>query len=1404
MSTDPCVCLHLIEWTDSSGDLRDRGKRDFSAKWKGLNEQSLFDVYAVHKCHRYTFHQMDDYPLSEFMKDVEKSDDEIFGNVGAKDHVQSKAFEDRAGKLSLFPSWILNDDVFSIISFIYGVTDFIEKLKPKQSSSIETIRAYVIPRSVVSVYDQSFEFFVDIPSVDKYMMQKESYIYVFRCGSITSSSYTVCDIAMLIQNLYDDIRIIGESRSDIPDDRPMNIGIVFDRRVSNKSENQNLVVFECRDWQSFGELKWNNLIGFDFELDGEGNTKNDGSLVRAYLNFGVRQRVRFYPEFMVSLVPKLFVSPSKMTEYEVIDRLYSSNYKHGWRVHLDDEEFNVIYKAITGHDHETNNYYRPKMADRDTRGRFLEFCKDSFSKKHGNNTFSALRVQLMEQRYDSDAVIQDVLLEDPHTEESSNIKGFLENTGLNALEWNMLRECAFEWEQSRCHSQNVLDIADCVRIQRLISNLRRFHDEKYIISNLNVKQFNLSQIIADFDHLTSVHKMFADPETVRIQQYIVDRCPCQHLNDCVVVNEFRCRRRRNGTNVSAQNRRTSSFCEISPECAVLRDLLHGLHCYLLHQTDELYRLSNEDEESQSRFSSLVKSSKDDEAPLSIDFGESVLQWLPFGMKPKFDTLRDQMVHHDDSDISQETYDLMETECSKKIKNKQFEDYTLDEMVSLKFYSDFTKLCALLRKCHWKSSSLKMRRRYYHWARTLYRSALRHAKPIPLQRGTSNVPSWLYHGLTLLFRMDRECPMYFGPFSTTLSKNVANTFSNQQGLRLHIRSEYGDVMKRCLGIDMRSISTFKHEQEFLLVDQVIPIQSTKVYKAGDEESVNHLLFSLKTRPTQIRDPAAFYRTLGIKFKSDWIEGIAQHEQLHEKTLYDERTIKYRLVYELGINEHFIPRLVLDALKNIFVTENLCISDLTIPRTLHQFRKGDTVQLKWNHQWVPGLISRILSEKLSVKNVVDGHSTFHWLDAEEVAGRLRISFPQQQRFNQYQFTFQNVQDDSRNMMCRFKEFRNFTIPFDDLLSPLPRNVQCIADALESIQIGVAVRDDDWDSVFPIQTVQIPIVSTVVIISKNAESFRIARFINMIRHKGRNGGNLSVVSSSSIVIEESGGLNGSECGLQRGSKHKDPPLLKYGRYTGSQHDEKRDTESTEGAGGGVLILSAKQSVVNNGVLLCEPSKGGLFSGGSICILSAGSFVNGGRISCGEDGIIRILCTEFVNRGLMTPAPFIQINDGQSVGFGFKALAPELKGKRMKLSVVEHRGHYDEYHPRNLLESGDGEWYSSSKCGPPNEDWIVFRMDTVRPMFIIGIGIRNHHSGYAIKRISIEGSVDGKAFEHWIQINDIKRKNGLQRFDVDIGSSHYAVANEWKFYKMRILENYGNDKRNYFCEFVMFGVGE
>ena len=747
-------------------------------------------------------------------------------------------------------------------------------------NSLISIKAVIVPDSVVSLYDRTVCIQIGCPTIeDGIKMAKRT---------LPAAMQDVEKIGRIIEGLHAEIGSANDK----------DIVIVVDRSKCTETGAQEIMMFSSNDWK----VDRGHLIGFDFVISDMNVSElaETKPAVKAYLNFGKAQRVRFYPEFMMSVVAKLFLAPPQMTKSEMIQKLYSAEYKKGWRVNLDDEQFDTIYKAITGTDHESNNYYRAKSAKQTEihkKHKFglFEFIQIRCGEEH-SEAIDNLMVYTESNIYDSDAVIEDILDGD-----DSNIKLFMSDIDRKC--WATVKRAVREWKQIECGAENKLSITDCVHTQRLINNLKRFKEFNYFIDAANVEEFDLGQIVRGFDHLISVHNVFKGDDTVRIQRYIAHHIDCDGSDHCVVVDQFRNRERRNEKH-SESNR----IENVSSKCAVLREILCAVHCYLLHRSNELYRLSSENEEAQSKFTSLVKEKEvnedtkddqEDEEPLAIDFGVSVLRWLSFEDEPAFDNLEIEMVQNKDSSVSQQGFDRMVIECAEKIKTEQFGDYELEELMGFKFYTDYSTDCANLRKAHWKAMPKEMKKRYYHWARTIYRAALRHAVPIPLQSGNKNAAKWLYHGLSLLFRMDQELPTYFGPFSTSLAASVADEFSDKKGLRLRIKAGYEDSTKRCLGVDMQSISCFKREREVLLVDQPIPIQSTKTWSNDAAVLVDHFLYSLKSRGTRIRDAQLFWKTLGIQYKEEWDALIVDHKLYWTKTKYQDKVIAQRLQEELGL-------------------------------------------------------------------------------------------------------------------------------------------------------------------------------------------------------------------------------------------------------------------------------------------------------------------------------------------------------------------------------------------------------------------------------------------------------------------------------------------------------------------------
>ena len=239
---------------------------------------------------------------------------------------------------------------------------------------------------------------------------------------------------------------------------------------------------------------------------------------------------------------------------------------------------------------------------------------------------------------------------------------------------------------------------------------------------------------------------------------------------------------------NADGQNESDLDEVDSMLSVTRGSLSSAHCYLLHSDDALYRVSGQSTKFEMNpFSTPVIEQEDEEkkeddvaAPLSIDFGDHILRWLPYGVLPRFKSFREEMVKNPASTLSPQLLAQHVVECAAKLDGERWTEDNFDELLCLKLYSDCTKLQNLFRRAYWKRADLETKRAFYQWGLMMYKTFLFHAQPIPQMVGKNGM-KMLYHGLNKLFVVQDTAPVYQGPFSTTTSIHVANRFANNQGI-----------------------------------------------------------------------------------------------------------------------------------------------------------------------------------------------------------------------------------------------------------------------------------------------------------------------------------------------------------------------------------------------------------------------------------------------------------------------------------------------------------------------------------------------------------------------------------------------------------------------------------------------
>ena len=169
-----------------------------------------------------------------------------------------------------------------------------------------------------------------------------------------------------------------------------------------------------------------------------------------------------------------------------------------------------------------------------------------------------------------------------------------------------------------------------------------------------------------------------------------------------------------------------------------------------------------------------------------------------------------------------------------------------------------------------------------------------------------------------------------------------------------------------------------------------------------------------------------------------------------------------------------------------------------------------------------------------------------------------------------------------------------------------------------------------------------------------------------------------------------------------------------------------------------------------------------------------------------------------------------GFDVESWFGSVTKKGKEQPIKLQIESHREHWEEgkRSPQNLLEKGTESYYhSQNKRGPASEDWIVFKVKqevcVVPTKLVIRNSTKKIDKDRAIKTISISGSADNKHFKKWCKIENIaNRKDNLQNFIVDPVSAHFAFMRGFRYYRIDMVENYGDKNYNIFYEFGIHGV--
>ena len=739
--------------------------KDFHIKMKGLNESLLMDIYDVHSIFKYFIFNYKEYTINDYKKDIHKKRCmDVLGQKFIKQYIDTASF---ALRYNLHNNYIVDDDMFRLFEYHFGVSLFVNKIKNHLFISYGqcfVVQSIVIPHSVSSIYTEKMKLNCDITHIENYFLERKlhNFCKTKLKSNIPKNSTYINDIIM---NWFDIDEIKRECINKMM--------IIIDKRGAKD------LFYACtfQNNQQFLPLNGNYVIGFDFKVCQD--SKGSKNKVITHFKYGQDQLLRFFPEMLTTLIPTIFRSPTNISRAQYLDKIYDHSFKHAWCVTLEDETFEKYYKIVTGFDHIHVNYNRQLLHEQFHTNKpmlcFMDLLNEEIQNEQ-QESIESFHKHLEDNEYDSESLVDDVMFERDFADQS-NIYNHLHALNQSALFENIdiMMERYFSPSQKeighQCGDHYVFQENKCSFIQIIIDSLKQFKSGNY-------NKIQLMQVIEAYDHIITTHKLcmlnpsaiekvenkqefesfdvMANSKTVSpVQAYIVKKLGgfCTKQECPILHKHIRYRREDPVTDDTKDDVKVHDKDGLNE---ITEETMNAIHCYILHSKKELFRMKRSVGHSQF-VSALEKTNanndenndeNDDEkseALPSINFGLSVLEWFNYGEQSTFESFDEEIISNPESTVNEKMYLKIKQECFIKMNNVKQEQFLLNEIVSLKLYTDMTSYQSSLRKAFWHSSGKDIKKLYYHWALQLYKTFLYHSQHLPRLTKASKSPLRLYHG-----------------------------------------------------------------------------------------------------------------------------------------------------------------------------------------------------------------------------------------------------------------------------------------------------------------------------------------------------------------------------------------------------------------------------------------------------------------------------------------------------------------------------------------------------------------------------------------------------------------------------------------------------------------------------------
>ena len=764
-------------------------------------------------------------------------------------------------------------------------------------------------------------------------------------------------------------------------------------------------------------------------------------------------------------------------------------------------------------------------------------------------------------------------------------------------------------------------------------------------------------LIKSFIHIQNEHDLFESKEyNKRIISYFeskLDSCP--QANGCKKLT----------VHITDQNDDTNS--NDNDAIKLYDDIMNSLHIYLLHPMsfirDQRNRFNRSKFTQKNVDNSENNESKNDDNPL-LQMGTNYNYWLKCNETESNDSLKKEITnkqhqHH----ITMHTYNNILAKCKELRKCMDYQ-YTDDELMSLKMYTDLDNKQYHFRRCFWDNNDAKAHRKeVIQWAQELHKAFIYGAKPV----FTS-----IYHGLSKTFITKRiNDILFYGPISTTIDAIIANNFSKNKGTLWEIQSDLWKPFGIIYGINMfqTNISRFVEEKEILLFNTNLYIKSTnvndittvlnsnndKIYKA-----YNYLFNYLINLTTPIKNKSKFFTKIGFPFKSIKVK--------HLKLLKNRPEIYNKLSHKTLLND----------------------TSFTLLRIYTELIKKDAIK------------NAIFSDKelltIFVKNISKYCGFIDWNDYEYDTSDDIIEILTQDidyLTTEYITTDFGFNDDTITYLCNFLINYPHKISKELIINQLGLDTKILNKIqIHSINTIIEEHGKDKHNLF-VKTAYIPKENHPI----NPLYQRLATILNTMvickTLKPKEAWNLSttkggyikleykviiVLKDNKIKVNGMGFYGNNDYNKGKGTNNNSFAGFGTpgkGKHGGNPYGSKEldilyhgsgCMDESEGIGGGIIDIQCDK-LINYGKITSNPFKRG--SGGSIFIL-AKDFINYGTICAQANlhkfeneydrkfglGRIAIYCDNYTNKNEIIPKPHLfNYNAGKEILYQRKKRAINIK---------------------------------------------------------------------------------------------------------------------------------------------------